>query len=102
MNNIVVFTGRLGTITLCFVLAAFLCVSGVMAQSGTSSVTGAVADAQGNAVAGATVTLISSQNSRRTAATNESGVYSFASVQPGIYKIEAEAKGFKKASLTDF
>lgn len=71
-------------------------------QTGTSSVTGTISDAQGKIVAGATVTLISQQNARRTAVTNESGVYSFASVQPGTYKIEAEAKGFKKASLSEF
>ncbi len=83
------------------VISAFLVSSGY-SQSGTSSITGAVADAKGSIVAGATVTLISQQNSRRTAVTNESGVYFFASVQPGTYKIEAQAKGFKKADLSDF
>ena len=74
----------------------------VYSQSGTSSITGTISDAQGNIVAGATVTLISEQNSRRTAVTNDSGVYFFASVQPGTYKIEAESKGFKKANLSAF
>ncbi len=71
-------------------------------QSGTSSITGTISDAQGGAVPGASVTLISQQNSRRTVIANDNGVYFFASVQPGIYKIEAEGKGFKKASLSEF
>lgn len=71
-------------------------------QAGTSSVTGTISDAQGNIVPGATVALISEQNSRRTTVTNESGSYSFVSVQPGNYKIEVEAKSFKKASLSSF
>jgi hypothetical protein len=76
--------------------------STVYTQSGTSAISGTIADAQGNIVAGATVTLISQQNSQRTAITNDGGAYFFASVQPGTYRIEAEAKGFKKASLTPF
>src|SRR5689334_16102870 len=87
------------TLFLFFLMFASL---GVYSQSGTSSVTGTVADAQGNIITGATVTLISAQNSRRTDVSNDSGAYSFASVQPGTYTIEAEAKGFKKASLSAF
>src|SRR6478672_5814158 len=87
------------TLFLFFLMFASL---GVYSQAGTSSVTGTVVDGQGNIVAGASVTLISGQNSRRTTETNESGVYSFQSVQPGTYTIEAEAKGFKKASLSAF
>src|SRR5438552_3831858 len=101
MNYLVVFTRRLGAVALCLGLTALFFV-GAGAQTGTSSITGTVSDAQGKSIAGATVTLVSQQNSRRTDVTNESGAYSFASVQPGIYKIEAEAKGFKKANLSDF
>lgn len=82
-------------------LLASLWLSGY-SQSGTSSITGTIADGQGNVVPNATVILVSEQNSRRTAVTNENGVYNFASVQPGTYKIEVEAKGFKKASLSAF
>ncbi len=74
----------------------------VYSQSGTSSITGTISDGAGNIVPGATVALISEQNSRRTTVTNESGVYTFASVQPGSYKIEVEAQGFKKSSLSAF
>lgn len=71
-------------------------------QTGTSTVTGTVADTQGNAVPGASVTLISEQNNRRSTVSNDSGIYTFATVQPGNYKIEVEAKGFKKASVNTF
>lgn len=74
----------------------------IYAQSGTSSITGTISDGQGNIVPGAIVALISEQNSRRTVTTNDSGVYTFASVQPGSYKIEVEAKGFKKSNLSAF
>ncbi len=74
----------------------------VYSQAGTSSITGTISDGAGNIVPGASIVLTSEQNVRRTALTNESGVYTFASVQPGSYKIEVEAQGFKKSSLSAF
>ncbi|HSK72644.1 MAG TPA: TonB-dependent receptor [Pyrinomonadaceae bacterium] len=71
-------------------------------QAGTAVVTGAVGDPQGNRIPGAKVTLIGDRNNRREAITNESGVYTFTSVQPGSYRIEVEATGFKKASVSAF
>jgi hypothetical protein len=76
------------------------CVSG-FSQSGTSTVTGAVTDPQGNAVPGAKVSLISGNN-RRDVIANDNGSYTFASVQPGKYQIEVEASGFKKTSVSEF
>ncbi|MEP7037560.1 MAG: carboxypeptidase-like regulatory domain-containing protein, partial [Acidobacteriota bacterium] len=73
-----------------------------LAQSGTSSVSGAVADPQGNVVAGATVTLRNSEkNFTRTQVTNESGVYSFTAVPPATYVIEVNAAGFKKLVVSN-
>jgi hypothetical protein len=66
----------------------------VLAQSGTSSISGAVNDAQNNAVPGATVTLISTQNARRTTTTNTDGTFTFPGIPAGIYKVEVEGKGF--------
>jgi hypothetical protein len=72
------------------------------AQTGTSSVRGTVADAQGNVVVGATVTLTNTEtNAARTATTSGEGTYAFELVQPGSYRVEAEATGFKKAVVTD-
>ncbi|HTH36562.1 MAG TPA: carboxypeptidase-like regulatory domain-containing protein, partial [Pyrinomonadaceae bacterium] len=71
-------------------------------QTGTSSVTGTVTDQQGNAVAGASVRLISTQGTTRTAVTNDNGVYQFPSVQTGSYTLEIESAGFKKSSVSSF
>src|SRR5688500_4113066 len=71
-------------------------------QAGTSSVTGTVTDQQGNAVAGASVKLISTQGTTRTAITNDNGVYQFPSVQTGSYTLEIESAGFKKSSVSAF
>lgn len=73
----------------------------LQAQAGTSSITGTITDSQGNAVPNATVTLIAGENSRRTTVTNESGVYTFSSVQTGTYQIEVEGTGFKKSSVSN-
>ena len=39
---------------------------------------------------------------KTTTKTNEAGVYSFPSLQPGNYEITAEMSGFKKITLNDF
>lgn len=85
------------------VLLSLLLLSGsVPAQSSTSSVNGTVEDQQGKAVAGATVTLTSVEtNSVRTATSREDGSFLFSLVQPGVYRLEATASGFKKAVMTD-
>jgi len=73
-----------------------------LAQSGTSTVRGTVTDAQGGAVAGATVTLTSvEKNFNRTQTTSEGGTYSFTAVPPGVYRVEVESRGFKKSQITD-
>ncbi len=85
----------------CGLLQVFLTV-GISAQTGTSSVRGVVTDAQGKAVAGATVTLTNTErNFTRTQTTNDEGTYIFSTVPPGSYRLEAEAAGFKKAAVAD-
>lgn len=88
-------------IVLLVIFSTLFCLN-AYSQSGTASITGTISDGQGNIVPGATVALISEQNGRRTTLTNESGVYNFASIQPGSYRVEVEAKGFKKSSLSTF
>jgi hypothetical protein len=82
-------------------LAVILCTA-AWAQAGTSTVTGTVTDPQGKVVAGATVKLTGTQGGTRTAMTNDSGVYSFQSLQTGSYKLDVEMSGFKKASVSAF
>ena len=87
---------------LCGLLFSLLASSSAVAQTGNSSVRGTVLDQQGNVVVGATVTLTSPEKSfTRTQTTTESGSYLFNTVPPGTYRLEVEAKGFKKAVLAD-
>ena len=72
-----------------------------LAQTGTSSVRGTVADPLGKVVSGATVTLTNTEtNTTRNQTTSDSGVYAFEQIPPGPYQIEVEATGFKKAIIT--
>ena len=89
---------RLLTLALLTALGA----AAAIAQVGTASITGTVTDQQGNAVAGATVKLLNNSGSSRTGTTNDNGVYLFPSVQTGVYRIDVEMAGFKKASVSNF
>ncbi len=72
----------------------------VPAQSGKSSVRGSVVDPNGQVIAGAQVTLTSSEtNSARTQTTNDKGVFVFDLISPGLYRIDVEVTGFKKSVL---
>lgn len=83
-----------------FALALFA--TPLQAQTGSSSVRGTVKDPQGNVVAGATVTLSNPETSfTRTSPTSDSGQFNFESIPPGTYLLTVEAKGFKKAQVTD-
>lgn len=84
--------------TLVFVLMTS---SVALAQAGSSSLRGIVTDLQGRAVSGANVTISDDQkNFKRDQTTNESGAYVFTSLPPGTYRIDVEASGFKKASVS--
>src|SRR6201988_5020328 len=79
-----------------------LLASVALAQTGSSSLRGAVTDSQGRAVAGANVTLSNAQkNFSRTQVTNDSGNYVFTAIPPGTYRLEVEATGFKKAAVSE-
>lgn len=83
------------------VLVIAMSAIGVFGQAGTSTVRGTVTDPQGNVVAGATVTLINEATATsRTTNTADGGTYSFEFVSPGDYRLQVEAKGFKKAVVS--
>lgn len=66
-----------------------------LAQSATTSLTGTVFDPSGAAVPGATVVLTNTQNqATRESTTNGQGVYNFASIAPGEYRVSAKKEGF--------
>jgi hypothetical protein len=84
-----------------FALLFGLCGLSLFAQY-RAGIQGSVLDPQGNAISGATVTLLNKETNRmQTATTGESGVYNFLSLPPGRYTLSAEATGFKKKTLSD-
>jgi hypothetical protein len=81
----------LGMLSLTLALSAPL-----FAQTTTGRILGSVTDSTGAAVAGAAVVVTDTQRgTTRAAATDNSGDYVVPELQPGIYKVKAEAKGFK-------
>jgi Carboxypeptidase regulatory-like domain len=81
---------------------ALLTASVTLAQTGSSSLRGTIADLQGRAVAGAQITITNDQkNFSRTQTTNDDGAYTFTAIPPGTYRLEVQATGFKKAQVSD-
>ena len=92
---------RKGIVHLSVLLALLAMSSVALSQTGSSSVRGVVSDLQGRAVAGANVSLINEQkNFNRSQTSNDSGNYVFTAVPPGTYRIDVEATGFKKSSVS--
>src|SRR5256885_2536107 len=78
-------------------LSLLLAASLSWSQTGTSIVSGTVTDPSGGVVPGATVTLTNTQtNAVRTTKSTDSGSYIFDLITPAKYRVEVEAKGFKK------
>lgn len=78
------------------VLGALMIGGAVFAQTITGTISGVVIDSSGNAVAGAAVTVISAKTGeRRMAATNDSGVFSVPALQPDVYTVRVEQRGFR-------
>src|SRR4051812_18913340 len=72
----------------------------LFAQVSTSRLTGTVQDSTGAVVAGALVTLRNeATGATRTVNSSENGSYTFDAIPTGLYTVEVEAKGFKKAVL---
>ena len=69
----------------------------VLAQTTSGRILGTLTDQSGAAVAGATVVVTDVQRgTSRTLTTDESGAYTASDLPPGTYKINVEAKGFKR------
>ena len=79
------------------VLAALAGVAALSAQETRGSVYGTVADPQGSAVPGASVTVVNiATNAETTLKTNNTGYYEASLLIAGQYRLTAEAAGFKK------
>jgi len=85
-----------------YVLVLAVAVCPLFAQTGTSSIHGAVTDPQGRVVSGATVTLTNiATNAVRAAKTTDAGLFSFDLITPGDYRVQVEAKGFKRQEVAN-
>jgi hypothetical protein len=79
-----------------FAALALLCVA-TQAQTNVASITGILTDATGAVVPGAEVVITNLETgiSSRTR-TNDAGVYFVPSLNPGRYRVEAQAQGFRR------
>src|ERR1035437_6402355 len=81
--------------------AMLLCQIAINAQA-SGSLAGTITDPQGAVVAGANVTVRSTTTgTERTATTNDKGVFNIPDLQPGVYTVTVDSKGFKKAVAPD-
>src|SRR5689334_10707029 len=70
-----------------------------LAQTPTGSIEGIVTDQSKAVVAGATVTITSVATRQSvTVTTNDEGLFRVSSLQPGVYSIKIEQKGFATAT----
>src|ERR1700732_1877353 len=72
-------------------------VGGAGAQTGTTSLHGAVTDQSHAAIEGAKVTLLNvEKGAERTANTGSAGEYDFVALPPGTYRLTVEMANFRK------
>ena len=82
-------------------LLFLLIASSLVAQSISGSISGSVLDPSGQAIVGASVTLVSDQTREtRTTTTNEVGAFTFFSLLPGAYSATIEQRGFQGLERT--
>src|SRR5262245_17154384 len=85
-----------------FVLATLFPFTVAFAQTNRGGISGTVFDKNGAVIAGATVTVTNVGTNRSQAITTSSdGTYSFPSLEPVVYRITAEAPGFKKSVVSN-
>jgi hypothetical protein len=83
-------------------LVLLLVAAPLQAQTTSASVSGSIKDAQGGALPGVTVTLVSrTQGNTLTASTDAEGRFVFAIVRPDSYTLRATMQGFKTLERTN-
>ncbi|HTH36503.1 MAG TPA: carboxypeptidase-like regulatory domain-containing protein, partial [Pyrinomonadaceae bacterium] len=86
---------------LVLLLLSVFCLVSVQAQT-SGRMSGTVTDPNGAVMAGANVTVRNNNNgAERSTTTNESGLFNLDALQPGMYTVTIETKGFKKAVAPD-
>src|SRR3954451_20197056 len=74
----------------------FSLISGSLAFSQNAQLGGSVSDPAGALIPGVTVTATNTGTGvTTTTITNDSGAYTFPSLQPGMYRVSAELPGFQ-------
>src|SRR5206468_11130805 len=92
-------TLRLPAALLAFV---FFASTPLFSQSSNGTISGTVADITGAVVPGVTVTATNNATGVvTTVLSNDAGVYNFASLQPGTYKISSTIPGFQTQTFND-
>ena len=75
----------------------FITATALLAQVGSSEVTGRLTDSTRSPIPAARIRLANEQSgAEQTTVTNEAGIYRFGSLVPGAYRLEVEADGFQK------
>jgi len=93
---------RLTKVILAIALLPMLVLSTQLFGQSASSIGGTVSDTSQAVLPNSTVTALNTATGiSSTAVTNNAGNYNFPSLQPGTYKVTAEAKGFQTAIKTD-
>jgi hypothetical protein len=88
------------TVTLASLLACLISLP-AYSQTTTGRILGTITDATGATVNGAVVTVTDVERGAvRTFTTETSGAYAAPNLQPGVYKVRVEAKGFKTVERT--
>ena len=73
-----------------------------LAQTAAATLSGTVTDPSDAVITAATVQLINiDTNVAQTTLTNQAGLYSFASIPPGLYRMPVKHPGFKESVKTD-
>lgn len=74
----------------------------LQAQINTATLSGTVEDSSGAVIPGATVTAIEvSSNTKRSAQSNGSGLFTIPLLQPGVYTLQVSKAGFQTAEQND-
>ncbi|NOT62462.1 MAG: TonB-dependent receptor, partial [Acidobacteria bacterium] len=82
--------------TVVTLLLAILLIAPLSAQTPSGEISGVVNDQTAAAVAGVKVALVNlATNATREVQTNDSGLYAFPALAPGIYTLKAEKQGFR-------
>src|SRR5580704_3211339 len=79
------------------VIASFACPDSFLHAQSTGTITGTVIDSSGAVVSGASLTVTDeTTNLSRSAQSDAKGQYALRLLQPSLYTLDVEAKGFKK------